>query len=296
MYDYCHLHVVRNEWGVVTVSLDVAGRSVNVLDGSVVGELSQIVHEVANDASVRMLVLRSAKEKGFAAGADLAEVQALATPDEAVRFMEQGRRLGMQLESLNIPTVALIHGACLGGGLELTMYCRLRIARDDARTSLGLPETKLGLIPGWGGTWLLPRLVGPRRGLPMILAAESVGARESARIGLVHHAVAPDRFEETVDRLIEGWRAGTGFPRPAPTRATIRQRLTARWQNRIEQRRYRRGAQDNPAILAARRAVLAGILHGRDAGLEVEQHEFCRILFDPRSRALLERFFEHRKH
>jgi 3-hydroxyacyl-CoA dehydrogenase/enoyl-CoA hydratase/3-hydroxybutyryl-CoA epimerase len=291
MTAFRHLRVDRDNRGVVTVVLDVAGRSVNVLDGAVVGELSQVVADVADDASVRTFVLRSGKEKGFAAGADLAQVRALATPDEAMRFMEQGRRLGARLEALTIPTLAVLHGACLGGGLELAMYCRFRVVRDDSSTQLGLPETKLGLIPGWGGTWQLPRLVGPRRGLQMILNGTAVNATEAERSGLVQALASPERFEDTIELIGEGIAAAS-----LPPAVTGMQRLIFRWNAAATMHRRRHEARDNPAIPAALTAVRTGILYGREAGLQVERDEFCRILFDARSRALLDQFFTARKH
>lgn len=295
MNGFRHVRVSRDDRGVMTAALDVAGRSVNAFDTSVVDELSHVVDDVAADAAARMLILRSTKEKGFAAGADLAQVRALATSEEATQFMEQGRRLGAQLESLTIPTIAVLHGACLGGGLELALFCRLRIARDDQSTKLGLPETKLGLIPGWGGTWLLPHLVGPVRGLRMILDAQSIDAQQAARIGLVQYIAPPEEFDAMVQRVITE-RIAAGEPRPAhQTSATFLQRLAVRWHAAREQRR-RQSDGANPAIGAALRAVRAGVLYGRDAGLQAERDEFCRILFDPRSRVLLEQFFEQRRH
>jgi 3-hydroxyacyl-CoA dehydrogenase/enoyl-CoA hydratase/3-hydroxybutyryl-CoA epimerase len=295
MNRFRHLSVARDDRDVVTAALDVAGRSVNVLDGSVIDELSQVVAEIAGDASVRMFVLRSGKEKGFAAGADLAQVRALATGEEVARFLEQGRGLGVLLESLTVPTLAVLHGACLGGGLELAMYCRLRVARDDSSTRLGLPETQLGLIPGWGGTWLLPRLVGPRRGLQMILNATTVDAREAERIGLVQCLAPAGRIEDVVEQLVGDGIAGADLPAASSRSLTGLQRLAFRWRATREIRLLGRSEQDNPAIPAGMRAVRAGALNGREAGLQTERDEFCRVLFDPRSRALLERFFEKRK-
>jgi enoyl-CoA hydratase/carnithine racemase len=175
------------------------------------------------------------------------------------------------------------------------MYCRLRVGRDDPSTRLGLPETKLGLIPGWGGTWLLPRLVGPRRGLRMILHATAVPAREAERIGLVQFLAPPERFDDVVGQLLEDGDTGAERLTSNQPAVTTLQRLAFRLQVAREVRTSRRAGRDNPAILAAVRAVSAGVLGGQETGLQFERDEFCRILFDPRSRALLEQFFSKRK-
>ncbi len=120
-----------------------------------------------------------------------------------MRLIEDGQLLFQRIEWLTIPTVAVIHGPCLGGGLELALACNYRIARDNSSTKIGLPEIRLGLIPGWGGTQRLPKLIGLTNALAMILQGKHVGARDALQMGLIDQAIAPDDWDEEVDAFIQ---------------------------------------------------------------------------------------------
>jgi enoyl-CoA hydratase len=161
--------------------------TLNAISGGLLEELDQILDRVASDPAIRGLILTGSGEKAFAAGADIAELADL-TAIELRDFALRGQRILGKLERLGKPSVAAINGFALGGGLELALACTVRFASEDAR--LGLPEVKLGLIPGYGGTQRLPRLVGRGRALEMILSGEPVTADEAFRTGLVN-AVLP---------------------------------------------------------------------------------------------------------
>lgn len=291
MDEFQHLRITRDERGVVTVTLDASGRSVNVISRAMLAELSRVVDTISSDPSVRMLVLRSDKPKGFAAGADLLEVRALADRSAAEDFLNAGRSLGARLHSLSIPTLALLHGVCVGGGLELAMYCRCRFAVDTPDTQLGLPETKLGLIPGWGGTQLLPERIGPSRAAGMIVASELVSAREAARLGLVQFVWPASEFAGRVAQFLEQ------VALPPSQRSGglgVFSRLRWNWSVGRLRRESQDAAADNPSLYAAVDCIDAGVRRGWDAGLQAERDQFLRILFDPRSRQLLEKFFTDR--
>jgi enoyl-CoA hydratase len=153
----------------------------------VVAELRSAFERVAKDPAIRAAILTGAGEKAFVAGADISEVAAL-SPVEMREFARRGQQVFRMLETSSKPSVAAINGYALGGGMELAMACTVRFAAENAR--LGQPEVKLGLIPGYGGTQRLPRLVGRGRALELLLAAEPVTAAEAYRIGLVN-AVVP---------------------------------------------------------------------------------------------------------
>jgi enoyl-CoA hydratase len=159
----------------------------NALDVATVGELDDALSRVAADVSTRGLLLTGAGDKAFVAGADIRELAALDAAG-CRDFSLRGQRAFRKLETMGKPSVAAINGYALGGGLELAMCCTFRVAAPEAK--LGLPEVKLGIIPGYGGTQRLPRLVGRSRALAMLLTGEPVGAEEALRIGLVDH-VAP---------------------------------------------------------------------------------------------------------
>lgn len=179
---------IRFEVGDFGLALLTVNRpeKLNALNAETVLELRDAVARAATDAEVRALIVTGAGEKAFVAGADINQLAAL-TPIEAQAYAERGQRVFREIEMLAKPTLAAINGYALGGGLELAMSCAVRVASENAR--LGQPEVKLGVLPGYGGTQRLPRLVGRGRALEMLLSGEPVTAAEAYRIGLVNHVV-----------------------------------------------------------------------------------------------------------
>ncbi|HTA45770.1 MAG TPA: enoyl-CoA hydratase-related protein [Bryobacteraceae bacterium] len=159
----------------------------NALNQALISELGEAFRIAREDSSVRALILTGAGEKAFVAGADIGEL-AKADALEAERSSRRGQDVFRTLETMRKPSVAAINGFALGGGLELAMCCTIRIASPNAK--LGQPEVKLGIVPGYGGTQRLPRLVGRGRALELLLSGESIDAGEAYRIGLVN-AIAP---------------------------------------------------------------------------------------------------------
>ena len=158
----------------------------NSLNGKVVEELEICFRSFAADADVRVVILTGAGEKAFAAGADIKELAAL-TPIEGRDYARRGQRVLEQIENLGKPVIAAVNGYALGGGCELAMACSLRVAAENAR--LGQPEVKLGLIPGYGGTQRLARLIGKGRAIELTATGEPITAQEAYRIGLVNQVV-----------------------------------------------------------------------------------------------------------
>ena len=200
--EYKNFKVSFNDQGIARISLDVPDRPLNVLNPSVMSELKQIVEKLEQNSTVKVVLIESGKASGFLAGADVNEIVAIESPEQAVHLLEEGQALFQQIESLKMTTVAVIHGPCLGGGLELCLACDYRIARQDESTKIGLPEISLGLIPGWGGTQRLPKLVGLTNALDLILKGKSVDARKAQQLGLIHQAIAPDSWGDGVDQFI----------------------------------------------------------------------------------------------
>lgn len=295
MHEYEHLRVEQDVRGVVTVTIDAAGRRVNVLDDALLRELESLVGDLESDVTARLVVFRSGKETGFLAGADLRRIQAITAAGEADAVLKRGQDLLRRVGNLSAPTIAVIHGPCLGGGLEFALACDHRIARDDPATCLGLPETQLGLIPGWGGTCRLPRIVGLAEAVRLILDGTRVSAAEALRIGLIDSALDPESFDDGVATSIEqALGHGGSTPASRDRLAGPRDDLDAGEESvlRSAQRRVSGRAPRNPALPAALRAITAGLRGGLDAGLAAERDEFCRILFTPECRRLLEKFFQ----
>jgi enoyl-CoA hydratase len=161
-------------------------QKLNALNADTVGELDDAFAKVENSPDYRALILTGSGEKAFVAGADINE---LAANDavQAHRMSQKGQGVLRRLETMGKPSIAAINGFALGGGLELAMACTLRIASPNAR--LGQPEVKLGIVPGYGGTQRLPRLIGRGRALEMLLTGDPIDAAEAHRIGLVNHIV-----------------------------------------------------------------------------------------------------------
>jgi len=173
------------------LTLDVQGQSANVLSQEVLNELDKHLDELETKM-LAGLIIRSGKASGFIAGADVREFETIDDPARATELARLGQQVFARLSGLPFASVAVIHGFCMGGGLELALACTYRIARDDPATRLGLPEVRLGIHPGFAGTVRLPPLVGDMTALDMMLTGRALSAREARRRGLVDE-VAPER-------------------------------------------------------------------------------------------------------
>lgn len=194
--------VDRSHVGWLTLDQD---GSVNILSGEVLraldGLLAQLESRIAN-GQIHALGIRSAKAGSFIAGADVREFVRLESASEARTASAAGQRIFRRLQRLRVPTIAVIDGTCLGGGTELVLHCDYRIATDRPATKIGLPEVRLGIIPGFGGTVRLPVVVGLQEALSMILAGQPVSARKARRIGLIDRIVAPARLDRELDEFM----------------------------------------------------------------------------------------------
>jgi 3-hydroxyacyl-CoA dehydrogenase / enoyl-CoA hydratase / 3-hydroxybutyryl-CoA epimerase len=176
---------------IAVLTFDLPGSSVNKFNRAVKDEFLAMFERIDQDTSIAAVVLISGKPEGFIAGADIEEFLELRNASDAERLSRDGQLMLETLERLRTPIVAAIHGACLGGGLEAALACSYRIATEHAKTVLALPEVQLGLIPGAGGTQRLPRRVGVRNALDMILTGKNVRAKKALQIGLVDEVVHP---------------------------------------------------------------------------------------------------------
>jgi enoyl-CoA hydratase len=171
----------------------------NALNAATIDELHAAFREADGDDGVRAIILTGAGAKAFVAGADIGELAKMG-PLNGVRVSRQGQDAFRFLETMRKPVVAAVNGFALGGGLELALACHLRMA--SAKAKFGLPEVKLGIIPGYGGTIRLPRLVGRGRALEMILTGDMIDAAEACRIGLVNRVAEPEQLMEETRALV----------------------------------------------------------------------------------------------
>jgi len=196
--------------GIARLVLDLPGEPVNKITRAVRDELDTMLATLGGDAAVRAVVLLSGKPDTFIAGADIDEFVALRSREEAYTFVRAGQALIQRVAELGKPVVAAMHGACLGGGLETALACTYRVATDHEKTKLGLPEVQLGIIPAAGGCQRLPRLIGLRAALDIILAGKVLPAKTAFRRGIVDELVHPAILErvamDAARRLAGGWR------------------------------------------------------------------------------------------
>ncbi|MGA7297185.1 MAG: enoyl-CoA hydratase-related protein, partial [Rhodanobacteraceae bacterium] len=167
---------------IVTLTIDRADTSVNALSRAVLDELAQIVERLAINKP-RAVIIHSGKSGSFVVGADLHEFEGYARDGVVHDAIRHGQRVFQDLASLPCPTVAAIHGNCLGGGTELALACTMRVATRDNATRIGLPEVQLGIHPGWGGTARLPRLIGTPEAMKMMLTGAPARASKALRLG-----------------------------------------------------------------------------------------------------------------
>ncbi|MGD0585594.1 MAG: 3-hydroxyacyl-CoA dehydrogenase NAD-binding domain-containing protein [Oryzomonas sp.] len=239
---YCHWRFEQDQAGTATLTLDRADSSTNSLSREVLGELEQLLSGI-DGQTARAVVIRSGKRSGFIAGADVNEFTGIRTGEEALQLVQRGQAILALIEALPVPSIALIHGFCLGGGLELALACRYRIASDDPGTRLGFPEILLGIHPGFGGTLRATRLVGPLSALGMMLTGRTLSARQALKIGLVDYVVPERHLDNALHALLA---APSG-----PGRLPLAERLAA---------------------LSPARAIVAHLLRRRAAGKADPRH------------------------
>lgn len=186
---------------IAWLTIDCPDRSMNALASDVMEELADIIGSL-EAAPPKALIIRSGKRNGFIAGADVKEFQNVENVDNGRKLIERGWHLFNRIEKLAFPTLALMHGPCLGGGLELALACRYRIAIDSPKPVIGLPEVKLGIFPAWGGLMRLPRLIGPQTALNMMLTGRTLDGRKARSAGLVDLLVAPRVAEKSAIDLV----------------------------------------------------------------------------------------------
>src|SRR3954469_25315024 len=210
------LHTLRaalDDDRVLTVWFDQPGKSVNTITWQMLLDLEAVV-SAAEREKPRGLIFASAKADCFVAGGDLFDIRAMASdPEKMTKFLADGQALWNRVEKLPMPTAVAINGDCLGGGFELALACTYRVAADDGSINIGLPEVKIGILPGWGGTTRLPRLIGLRRSLPLLLTGKALPPKKARKAGLIDETVRPEALMAAAKRLVL---KGTGRSRKLP--------------------------------------------------------------------------------
>ncbi len=232
-------------------------KALNALNFQTLDEIDAALSEIEGDSDIGLLIISGDGPKSFVAGADISELHKL-EGDGGLETARRGQGLFDRIDNLPIPVIGAINGFALGGGCELALACDMRIASDNA--VLGLPEVKLGIIPGYGGTQRLPRLVGPGFALEMILSGRMIQSDEALRVGLVNRVVPAEDLEATVKELAAQILANGPI-----------------------------------AIRAAKEAVKEGLQHALGGGLEVEARLFASLCGSADQKEGMSAFLEKRK-
>jgi len=283
-----HLKMRLDHVGIITI--DVPGEKMNTLKAEFAAQITDIIAEARRDPQLAGLVLISGKSDNFIAGADISMIDRCQSAQEAEALAKQGQEVMAAIDALPFPVVAAIHGACLGGGLELVLACDARICSLDEKTRLGLPEVQLGLLPGSGGTQRLPRLIGVQQALPLILTGKTLRAKQARKLGVVDDAVPQAILLETaIARVKKGKVSGRTLPlRDRLLHGPVgRQALFA-----LATRQTAAKTQGNyPAANRIIEVVRTGLEQGSRAGHDAEARAFGELAMTPESVALRGIFF-----
>jgi 3-hydroxyacyl-CoA dehydrogenase/enoyl-CoA hydratase/3-hydroxybutyryl-CoA epimerase/3-hydroxyacyl-CoA dehydrogenase/enoyl-CoA hydratase/3-hydroxybutyryl-CoA epimerase/enoyl-CoA isomerase len=293
------LHLETLPGPVARLTIDQPDSKANTLGQAVLGEFEAVLAQLRARADLQGLVLRSGKPGMFIAGADLRELGGpRPDPETGRRLVKRGLDIVAGFESLPYPTVAVIDGGCMGGGLEVAMGFDYRLAGTNPKTSLGLPETNIGLIPGWGGTQRLSRLIGPSLAAEMIASGEAANAERARQLGLVFDVVPSERLIDEALRLLEwarqseDWKDGrkrkqqpVGLSEEQATFAfaVLKATILARTEGHY------------PAPLAALTAIAKGCNRPLDEGLKAETEAFLPLVGSTVSRNLIAVFFQSQR-
>lgn len=288
------LRLEPGEAGIARLVVDRPGERAGLLSYGALEELDVLLGEaerLAAQGIVRLLVVRGARPGTFVAGADPDELREVDDAAEGMARARRGQQVLRRLERLPVPTLAAVDGPCLGAGAELALACSYRLASTSPRTRIGFPEVTLGILPALGGTVRLPRLIGVREALELILTGRAVDAEEARRLGVVDGALAPEAFEEGVLRFarerIERGRTRTGARRgvgrrlledTAPGRRVVFARLA---------RSLARAEGMSPAARRALATVADGIALPLDRAFEREAEAFGELVVTREARGLL---------
>src|SRR5437899_3878708 len=282
--------------GIAVVTLDCKDQPVNVISRAVKDEFIATFELLANDPAVKAVAFFSGKKDNFIAGADIEEFVRLSSAAEAERLSAGGQEMLDRVAKFPKPVAVGIHGACLGGGLEFALACHYRVATDDPKTQLGLPEVQLGILPGAGGCQRLPRLIGARAALDIILAGKTERSPKAFRLGIVDELVPPAILRDitltAARKLAGGWKPRRRQPGGFGGWLLDGNPLGRALVFRMARKQVLAQTRGNyPAPLAALEAVEHGLKHGMAEGLKREAQLFGQLAVTDVSRKLVQIFF-----
>jgi 3-hydroxyacyl-CoA dehydrogenase / enoyl-CoA hydratase / 3-hydroxybutyryl-CoA epimerase len=277
-----------NESGIALLTFDRPESSANVFDQATFDELNEHLNVLAGDPQVRGLVIRSNKPKIFIAGADLNGFTKDLTVEKLAYFVEQGQKTFDRIAQLRFPTVAAIHGVALGGGYEIALACDYRVASLDPATKIGLPETSLGILPAWGGSTRLPRLVGLPTALDAIVSGKQYNAKRAKKLGMVDEVCHPERLLELALQLLA---AKPGKKRVLKQFVTNRPPISTFIAGQARKKILAKTHGHYPAPLKAFEVVTSGLTMPHAQALESERRAVIELASGEVAQNLIRIFF-----
>ncbi|MCX2789931.1 fatty acid oxidation complex subunit alpha FadJ [Vibrio sp. Sgm 5] len=281
-----------DEQNIAWLAIDVPNEKMNTLQAAFADEMKEIFAQLKDTNGVKGMIIHSLKPDNFVAGADVRMLEACTTASEAEALAKQGQDLFQQLSELPYPVVAAIHGPCLGGGLELALACDYRVCTDSDKTRLGLPEVKLGLLPGSGGTQRLPRLIGLLPSLDLILTGKQLRAKKAKKLGVVDACVP-----ETVLLDVAKMHVEKGKKKGKQKQSTKEKLMSGSGLGRkfvFEQAAKKTNEKTRgnyPATVAILEVIQHGLEKGFAQGQELEAKRFSELVMSSESKALRSIFF-----
>jgi len=281
---------------ILIVTIDTPGEKVNKLDEKMMDRFTEVLDELGQNNGLRGAILISGKEESFIAGADLEMLRSRKTEEELLALSKRGNAILQRIERSGKPIVAAIHGSCMGGGTELALACHYRVLSDDPATKIALPEVKLGLIPGMGGTQRLPRLIGIQSALEYMLTGKNFYPKQALRNGFADELVYRHKLLPAAKKWIREHHPGDG-PEPAGPNGLLNRLLEGNrmGQNLIfsqaRKKTLARTRGNYPAPLELIECVKTGIQYGIEAGLATESEAFARLGSTRKAKELINLFF-----
>jgi 3-hydroxyacyl-CoA dehydrogenase / enoyl-CoA hydratase / 3-hydroxybutyryl-CoA epimerase len=279
---------------ICILTFDRPDSAANIFDRDTLLELDVHLAAIEQDRNLRGVVVTSAKDNIFIAGADL---NSLAKTDDAAHLsnlIRLGQDTFNRLANLPIPTVAAIHGACVGGGYEICLACDMRVATPDKATKIGLPETQLGILPAWGGSTRLPRLIGLPAALDIILAGKTVVAPKAAKLSMIDGVVPHEILQETAEQwIVSGKKLPRGKRRLAPTKMGLFNSglIAGIIERRVRPDIEKRTRGHYPAITKALEVVVNGLGVSEANSMEMEHNAIMELAKTPAAGNLVQVFF-----
>jgi 3-hydroxyacyl-CoA dehydrogenase / enoyl-CoA hydratase / 3-hydroxybutyryl-CoA epimerase len=277
---------------ICILTFDRPDSTANIFDRATLEELAEHLDFIGKNNALRGLILISAKKSIFIAGADLHSMSQFTDPADLDSLIRLGQRTFDQLETLSIPTIAAIHGACVGGGYEICLACDYRIASSDRATKIGLPETQLGILPAWGGSTRLPRLIGLPKALDIILGGKTVAAKHALKLGMIDEVIHKEYLLDYARGLVA--KRGNRLMRrrkPLLTRL-VNTRLAARLiTKRVQPQLHKKTGGHYPALPRALEVATEGISRSVAGSLDLERRAILDLSEDEASKNLIRLFF-----